>query len=155
MCSHTFLKKIYFICGCAGSWWLPQAFSSCSDPWLLSSCSGQAHCNGFSFFWSMVQVDFKFNQTFSKPVFQNKDKTSGMELAARAQARCAGNPTSLPRPSWASLYAAQPPCAPEGTFIRSLSGAPGRRKLAAPSFLQNSVSVWLLPCSLEACEHAS
>ena len=41
-------------------------------------------------------MDFKFNQTFSKPVFQNKDKTSGMELAARADARGAGTPTSLP-----------------------------------------------------------
>ena len=51
-CFHTFcsfLKKIiYLLLGCSG-FCQAQAFSSCSEQGLLSSCSARAsHCGGFS-----------------------------------------------------------------------------------------------------------
>lgn len=116
----------------------PQSFSSCSDPWLLSSCSVQApHCNGFSSFGVpvMVQVDFKF-KLFPNQYFKIKIKLQAWNWL-QGLMPAAQEPHSIPRPSRASLYAVQSPCAPEGKFIRASSGAPGLgRKLAAPSFLQ-------------------
>ena len=134
----------------------PQAFSSCSDPWLLSSCSVQApHCNGFSSFRVpvMVQVDFKF-KLFPNQYFKIKIKLQAWNWL-QGLMPAAQEPHSLPRPWWASLYAVQPPCAPE-VHPRFFWCSWTQKKTGSTQLLAaDSVSVWLLSCSLEACEHAS
>ena len=156
MCSHDFLKRFILFMAGLDLGGCPQAFSSCSDPWLLSSCSVQApHCNGFSSFRVpvMVQVDFKF-KLFPNQYFKIKIKLQAWNWL-QGLMPAAQEPHLLPRPSWASLYAVQPPCAPE-VHPRFFWCSWTQKKTGSTQLLAaDSASVWLLSCSLEACEHAS
>ena len=153
-CVHTIFKKDLFMAvldlgGCL------QAFSSCSDPWLLSSCSGQAHCNGFSSFGVWYKWISNSTKLFPNQYFKIKIKLQAWNWPqGLTPAPQEPPPRSRPFVGLAFRCAASLRTGRDvhPRFVwRSWTQKTGGTQLLAA----DSVSVWLLPCFLEACEHAS
>uniref|UniRef100_A0A4W2H987 Tudor domain-containing protein 5 n=1 Tax=Bos indicus x Bos taurus TaxID=30522 RepID=A0A4W2H987_BOBOX len=109
----------------------PQAFSSCSDPWLLSSCSGQAHCNGFSSFGVWYKWISNSTKLFPNQYFKIKIKLQAWNWP-QGLTPAAQEPPPRSRPFVGLVLS----CAASLRTGSASSGAPELRKLAAPSFLQ-------------------